>query len=1173
LSETPIAKPRLASPADSSIPTTEERLRNQNRVLVELARRKSIHSGDLALALREITEAAASTLDVDRVGIWFYTEDRKAIVCEDLYERTAHRHSSGLRLEASDYPVYFKALESERIISAGEARIDSRTAAFRESYLDVHGISSLLDAPIRRLGQMAGIVCHEQVGASRSWTLEEENFAGSIADLVSMAIDASERRQTQDSLRFRAEFEKLIARISTHFINLQGGDIDVAVCDALESVGKFVGADTAHVVMIDPGGVTASMTHEWNAPGITPRRDVVKAMPMAAFPWYMSKLVALENIYIRSLDEFPPEASPERAHHERVGNRSILAVPMIFNHTLLGYVGCNSTREDAQWSEDVPALLRLVGEIFLSALQRNRTERELRHSEERHRLLFERNLAGVYRNTVSGTMLECNEALARMLGFSSKAEFLQLRAGALYFDPKERERFIERVRRERSVSSLEVCLQKRDGSPVWLLESVHLTEEDGEEILEGTVIDITDRKLAETALRGSELRYRTLIEQMREGVVHIDAEGVIRYVNDRYCEMLGYERDELLGVRAETLVTAEADRALLHSRYVTGGSSTEHYELQFRRKDGRTIWVDIGSAPLIDAAGTVIGTIGVHNDITERRAAEAALRESEARYRLMAENSTDLISRTTTSGVILYVSDAVRTLLGYEPQELLGRSILSYIHEDDHEVVRYATRSVHVTPMTFSYRVRMKSGKVLWFETTCRGVVGADGQPSDELVSVSRDVSERKRAEEQIEHQAYHDALTGLPNRLLFRDRLTVALASARRLKKPLAVMFLDLDRFKYVNDTLGHSLGDELLKVVADRLRLALREEDSIARMGGDEFTVLLADLATPDDAAKIAIKLLEAVAEPVSVEGHELFVTGSVGIALFPNDGDTAEMLLKNADHAMYRAKESGMNSYQLCTPSMNSRALERLSLENAMRWALSRGEFEVHYQPQLAVKSRKTTGMEALIRWNRPGTGLTSPATFIPIAEETRLIVPIGEWVLHEACRQAKEWQAGRFPGMRIAVNLSPRQFQHADLRRMISSALDASGLDPESLEIEITETTAMQNTARTIATLRELRTMGVRIAIDDFGTGHSSLSYLRNFPIDRVKIDQSFIHEVEESRRDRAIVAAVIEMTRGLDLAVTAEGVETEGQFEFLAREGCDEVQGYLFGRPVAPAAYA
>ncbi len=908
MSESPTVRSRIDPGSDSLLQETDARLRTQNRVLVDLARRKSIHAGDLDLALREITEAAAETLEIDRVAVWFYTADRKAILCADLYERGADRHTAGLRVEAADFPAYFRALEAERIISVPEARTDPRTSAFREPYLDVFNVTSLLDAPIRRLGQLVGIICHEQVGPSRTWSLEEEYFASLLADLVSMAMDAAERRETQDSLRFRSDFEKLITTISTHFINLVGENLDDAISDALASVGRFVGADTCHVIMIDPGGTTASMTHEWNAPGVHPRRDVVKAMPMASFPWSSSKLNALENIYVRSLDELPPEAGAERQHHQHVGNQTVLAVPMLFNRTLLGYVGCNSTKANAQWSDDIPGLLRLVGEIFISAIQRNRAEAELRHSEQRHRLLFERNLAGVYRNTVSGTMLECNDALARMLGFSSREEFMQLRAGELYYDPEERVRFITRVRRERSVSSVEVCLRKRDGDPVWLLESVHLTEEDGMEILEGTVIDITARKLAETALRGSEMRYRTLIDQMREGVVHIDAGGVIRYVNDRYCEMLGYEGEELIGSRAEMLVTSDEDREILRANYAIGhGEGSNHFELRFRRKDGRIIWVDIYGAPLADAAGVVIGTIGVHNDVTERRASESALRESEARYRLMAENSTDVISRTTAAGIILYVSDAVRTLLGYEPHELVGKSILSYIHEDDHEVVRYATRNVHVTPMTFAYRVHRRSGQVLWFETTCRGVVNDAGLPLDELVSVSRDVSERRKAEEQMEHQAYHDALTGLPNRLLFRDRLTVALASARRLKRPLAVMFFDLDRFKYVNDTLGHSFGDELLKAVADRLRMTLREEDSIARMGGDEFTVLLADLATADDAAKIATKLLESVAEPIRIEGTELFVTGSVGIALFPDDGDTAEMLLKNADHAMYRAKES--------------------------------------------------------------------------------------------------------------------------------------------------------------------------------------------------------------------------------------------------------------------------
>ena len=355
----------------------------------------------------------------------------------------------------------------------------------------------------------------------------------------------------------------------------------------------------------------------------------------------------------------------------------------------------------------------------------------------------------------------------------------------------------------------------------------------------------------------------------------------------------------------------------------------------------------------------------------------------------------------------------------------------------------------------------------------------------------------------------------------------------------------------------------------MAVRLKTALREEDSIARMGGDEFTVLLSGLQKNEDAAKIAQKILERVARPIGVEGNELFITTSIGIALFPNDGDTAEALLQNADHAMYRAKDAGRNSYQLFTPAMNSRALERLSLENSLRHAIDRGELVLHYQPMIRLATNRVAGMEALLRWKRPDQGIILPGTFIGIAEETRLIVPIGDWVLREACRQAKAWQETRFPGLRMSVNLSPRQFQHADLPKQIAAALQESGLSPKDLVIEITESTAMQNSDRTIATLQKLRDMGVRIAIDDFGTGHSSLSYLRRFPIDIVKIDQEFVHEIESSQSDRAIVSAVIGMAHGLNLTVIAEGVETEDQLEFLREQDCEEVQGFLFGQP-APA---
>jgi diguanylate cyclase (GGDEF)-like protein/PAS domain S-box-containing protein len=977
-------------------------------------------------------------------------------------------------------------------------------------------------------------------------------------------------RKTQELLEHRLAFEKLISSISTNFINVAAADVDREIAAALETVGRFVGADRAYIYMLSDDRETAVLTHEWKSdPNAT--RGIGAHVPMSAFPWTSEQLIALQQVTV-SIDDLPPEAAAEREAFLRAGNHSIVVVPMIYNRDFLGALGvaCGGPHT---WTEEAASLLRISGEIFVNAIQRHRTEAALRGSEQRHRVLFERNLAGVYRNTIDGRILDCNDAMARILGFSSREELMQQSASELYQDPAHRRDFIAELRRERMMTSREISLRRKDGRPVWLVESVHLIDGDPE-ILEGTVIDITDRKLAENALRESEERYRLLVERMREGLVQAGNDGVLEFVNDRFCEMVGYSREELIGLQGDLLLAYPEDIAMMREKTrLRLRHIADQYEIRIRRKDGMVVWLEIGGAPVVDAAGNVVGSIGVHNDVTERRMAEEALRESEARYRLMAENSTDMISRTSTKGIILYASDACRRLVGYEPSELVGRSFYDFIFEVDREEVRYLSSLIHEAgPTTFAYRVEKKDGSLVWFETTSRSVRDALSGKIREIVGVSRDVTERKRVEEQIEYQAYHDALTGLPNRRLFRDRLTVALAHARRLKHPLAVMFLDLDRFKVVNDTLGHSIGDELLKAIAARLQASLREEDSIARMGGDEFTVLLADLKTPDAAAKIAQKVLDTIALPVQIEGTELFITTSIGIALFPSDGDTAETLLANADHAMYRAKDAGRNSYQMFTPAMNSRALERLSLENDLRHALDRGELELHYQPQINIASGRVTGVEALLRWNRPGFGLVGPKDFIPIAEETRLIVPIGEWVLREACRQAREWQGDRESGFRMAVNLSPRQFQHSDLPQVIAAALEHSGLTPSDLELEITESLAMQNTSRTIATLHRLREMGVQIAIDDFGTGHSSLNYLRSFPIDSVKIDQEFVQEIEGSAPDRAIVSAVIGMARGLRLRVTAEGVETPEQLEFLREQGCEEVQGFLFGEPVPATAF-
>jgi len=552
------------------------------------------------------------------------------------------------------------------------------------------------------------------------------------------------------------------------------------------------------------------------------------------------------------------------------------------------------------------------------------------------------------------------------------------------------------------------------------------------------------------------------------------------------------------------------------------------------------------------------------------------LARSERRNRALLEAMPDLMARIRADGVLMECTSP-RGMGDLHPERFVGRRIATLLGRNGarkflvHLAAALRTGLVQV----FEHSLAVGGG-------TRHYEVRIVASGSDESVTIVRDITERRQAEEQIVRLAYFDHLTELPNRMLFHDRLSQALSRAQRTRSRVGVLFNDLDQFKLINDTLGHSVGDELLKAVAERLVHLLRRTDSVgrgeepetdmtlARLGGDEFIVLAESLRSADDASTVATRILQAFSRPFTVGSREIFVTASIGIALSPHDGESAEELIKNADAAMYVAKDQGRNTFRFFDRSMNARARQRLSLENQLRHALERSELELFYQPQLDIRSGRVSGAEALLRWRHPELGLVPPMDFIPMAEETGLIVPIGEWVLRAACAQAADWEAAGFSGMRIAVNLSRCQLRERGLADLVDRIIREAGVAPAQMQLEITESAVMRDPDLAVSIMQEVRERGVQLAIDDFGTGYSSLSHLKRFPIDALKIDRSFIQDIPKDRDSMAIARAIAAMGGSLDLTVIAEGIETEGQLAFVREHGCDEAQGYLFSRPVPVA---
>ncbi|MEW6165374.1 MAG: EAL domain-containing protein [Pseudomonadota bacterium] len=676
---------------------------------------------------------------------------------------------------------------------------------------------------------------------------------------------------------------------------------------------------------------------------------------------------------------------------------------------------------------------------------------------------------------------------------------------------------------------------------------------------------------AEAELREAERRFREIAEFAGTFVWEIDRRQVMVFVSEGAAEVFGLPAERLIGTCILDYVPPAEHASFVQrvTRVALAGAPFRRFEVSIARTDGTRRRVAFSGTPVIGAHGRRTGTYrGLAEDVTQKRIDAENLRLAEKVF----ANSAQAILVTDAEARIVSVNPAFSEITGYAAEEALGenpRKFSSGRHDTAFYAAMWGALKKHGA---WSGEVwdRRKNGSVYPKWLTINAVQDDETGTVAHYVAIFSDITEQKENAARIEHLAYHDPLTGLPNRYALNARLAQSLADARRNGTHLAVFFLDLDRFKTINDSLGHDVGDQLLVAVAKRIRGALRESDTVARLGGDEFVVVVPGIAGPEDAARVAEKIVAEVGEPLVLAGHALHTSPSIGIGIFPTDGGSAETLLKNADAAMYHAKQHGRNNFRFFTADMNEAASERLLFETQLHHALDRHEFHLVFQPQVEIVGGRVVGVEALLRWHHPDHGEILPERFIPIAEEIGLIVPLGAWVLEEACRQAMSWEGGA-SALRVAVNVSVHQLEDRHLVEQVAAVLTRTGLPAERLELEITESAVMRHPEAAIDRLRSLVALGVHFAIDDFGTGYSSLAYLKRLPNSRLKIDRSFVMDLETDPNDVAITEGIIALARSLGLVVTAEGIETPAQLGILREFGCGEGQGYLFSRPLAAAA--
>ncbi len=738
----------------------------------------------------------------------------------------------------------------------------------------------------------------------------------------------------------------------------------------------------------------------------------------------------------------------------------------------------------------------------------------------------------------------------------------------------------------------EMSMRRRDGSTLWC----HMRAKaiDPQDTAKGTIWiaeDISERKRAQVEIEELLQKQQAILDNASVGIL-FTRNGLIVHCNSRIEALFGWQPGSLLGCSAKVFFK-DADDHANFGRSISerlGRGELVDIEWQNVRQDGTPIWSRHLAKTLPTTDGT-FSTIWITEDITEKRLAQQELnkvhQELEMRvlqrtheletarqhHAAMIQSAPLAIYGRDLNNCITSWNPAAERMFGWAADECIGKPVQTIPADKVDEADDYRRRVLEGETIVQAEVVRQRrDGSPIDISMTVAPLREGGGHIYGYLTIIA-DITERKASERRIQQLAYHDLLTGLPNRLLMRDRFRQAIAHAERTHTRVALLFLDLDNFKHVNDSLGHASGDALLQDVAKRLEHCIRETDTISRQGGDEFLIILRDLPDTEALPPILPKLLERLSEPFHTAGRELSTSVSMGISVFPRDGRDFESLLKKADMAMYRAKDAGRNTFRFFDESMNAEADEHLVMQNGLRRALERNEFVLHFQPKIDLLTQRVVGAEALIRWAHPTLGMVAPARFIPVAEESGLIVQIGAWVIREACREAVAWSALGHKHLSVAVNLSAIQFKRGDVEQTVRDSLADSGLEPARLELELTESILVQNVEGVLATVQRLKQLGVKMSIDDFGTGYSSLSYLKRFDIDTLKIDQSFVRDLATDADDEAIVRAIIQMAHSLSLAVIAEGVETDEILKKLIDFGCDEAQGYLFSKPLPSQAFA